>query len=251
MAGKLLSKYVVSGNKVEIRKKKRKSGDGEEPEASIYYSKVCDVLSEDKIEITMPMEKTKIVLLPVRAEYDLYFYTPNGVYQCRARVAERGKKNNVFVLVMELTSNLRRNQRREFYRFSCALEMNTRALDEEEVELLERDGMLEDVMAEGEQLKQSVIVDISGGGLRFVSEHKYDRESIILCKYQLDTERGIKEYEIFGKVLDVEESQTRHGIFEHRVQYIDIDDTSREEIIKFIFETERKNRKRQGGLSSN
>lgn len=247
MAGKLLSKYVVSGNKVEIRKKKRKNAEGEEPEVNIYYSQVCDVLSEDKIEITMPMEKTKIVLLPVGAEYDLYFYTPNGVYQCRARVAERGKKNNVFVLIMELTSNLRKDQRREFYRFSCALEMNSRALDQDEVELLEKDGMLEDVMAEGEPLKQSIIVDISGGGLRFVSEHKYDRDSIILCKYQLETEKGIREYEILGKVLNVEESPKRYGVFEHRVQYMDIDDTAREEIIKYIFETERKNRKQQGG----
>lgn len=92
----------------------------------------------------MPMEKTKIILLPVGAEYDLYFYTPNGVYQCRAKVADRGKKNNVFVLTMELTSNLSKDQRREFYRFSCALKMDSRALGEEEMELLERDGMMED-----------------------------------------------------------------------------------------------------------
>ena len=54
----------------------------------------------------------------------------------------------------------------------------------------------------------------------------------------------MKEYEILGKVLSVQESQTRRGVFEHRVQFIDIDDTAKEEIIKFIFETERKNRKK-------
>lgn len=242
MAGKLLTKYVMVGNKVEIRKKKKGKTDGEEPEVVIYYSQVCDILSEDRVDITMPMEKTKIVLLPVGVEYELYFYTPNGVYQCRAKVADRVKKNNVFMLTMELTSELRKDQRREFYRFSCALKMDSRVLGEEEIELMEREGTLEE--AGGESLKQSVIVDISAGGLRFMSSYRYEEESIILCKYQLDTEKGMKEYEILGKVLSVQESQTRRGVFEHRVQYVDIDDTAREEIIKFIFETERKNRKK-------
>ena len=67
MAGKLLSKYVMSGTKVEIRKRKKRKIDGEEPEVSIYYSQISDILAENKIEITMPMEKTKIVLLPVGA----------------------------------------------------------------------------------------------------------------------------------------------------------------------------------------
>ncbi len=244
MAGKLLSKYVASGNKVEIRKTARRKLNGEEPEVKVYLSQVYDVLSEDKIEVVMPMEKTKIVLLPVGAEYDISFYSSNGVYQCKAKVTDRGKKNNVYLLVMELTSNLRKDQRREFYRFSCALEMNSRALDGEEIEKLENDGMMDDMLSEGEPLKQSVIVDISGGGLRFVSDHAYDKESIILCKYQLDTGKGMKEYDILGKVLSVQEVQTKNGLYEHRVQYIDIDDEVREEIIKYIFETERKNRKK-------
>lgn len=242
MAGKLLSKYVMSGTKVELRKRKRGKNDGEEPEVNIYYSQVSDILSEDQIEITMPMEKTKIIFLPVGVEYDLYFYTPNGVYQCRAKVIDREKKNKVFLVTMELTSGLSKDQRREFYRFSCALKMDFRALGEEEIALLEKEGALAD--QGGEPLRQGVIIDISAGGLRFMSSYKYDEESVILCKYQLDMEKGLKEYEILGKVLSVEESQTRHGVFEHRVQYMDIDDAAREEIIKFIFETERKNRKK-------
>jgi c-di-GMP-binding flagellar brake protein YcgR len=245
MAGKLLSKYVMSGNKVEIRKTARQKLSGEKPKVKVYLSQVYDILSEDRIEIIMPTEKTKIVLLPVGAEYDLHFYSTNGVYQCRARVVDRGKRNNVFLLVMELTSNLTKDQRREFYRFSCALEMNSRALDGEEVEKLENDGMLDDMLSEGESLKQSIIVDISGGGLRFVSAHAYDKESIILCKYELDTGKGVKEYEILGKVLNVQEVQTKNGLYEHRVQYIDIEDGVREEIIQYIFETERKNRKKK------
>ena len=66
--------------------------------------------------------------------------------------------------------------------------MDSRVLGEEEVELLEKEGTLEST---GEEpLRQSVIIDISAGGLRFMSSYKYEDESVILCKYQLDTENS-------------------------------------------------------------
>lgn len=244
MADQFFSKYIEVGNKVEIWRKGKKGKQAEGAEKEIYESQVYDFLPEDRIEITMPMEKTKIVLLPTGAEYDLRFYSSNGIYQCKAKIAGRSKKNNVFLLIMELTSNLRRNQRREFYRFSCALEMGSRALDSGELMMLERDGMLDEMLSEGEPLRESIIVDISGGGLRFIADHAYDKGNIILCRYRLETDSGVREYEILGKVLGVEKSQKRPGVFEHRVQYVDIDDGTREEIIKFIFETERKNLKK-------
>ena len=66
---------------------------------------------------------------------------------------------------MELTSNLRKYQRREYYRFSCALEMNSRKLEPEEVKAVDRNQLY---LVPGLPAKRSVIVDISGGGLRFV-----------------------------------------------------------------------------------
>ena len=78
------------------------------------------------------MNKTKLILLPIDGEYDLCFYTAQGLYQCFARIIDRCKSNNVYVLVFELTSNLRKHQRRDYYRFSCVLDMKTRELKQEE-----------------------------------------------------------------------------------------------------------------------
>ena len=87
----------------------------------MYQSRVLQILSEDTLEISMPMEQTRLILLPVDSEYDMIFFEENSLYQCFARIIDRYKSNNVYVLVMELTSNLRKYQRREYYRFSCAL----------------------------------------------------------------------------------------------------------------------------------
>lgn len=248
----LLSKYVVPGCRVDlqtidrskerIRDKTANSGEGRKS----YQSRVIDVLSEDRVEISMPMEQSKLILLPVDGEYDLYFYSDSGLYQCYARVVDRYKDNTLYVLVLDLISNLRKHQRREYYRFSCALEMNSRQLEEEEERAMESNSE-EEFLTPQLPLKSSIIVDISGGGLRFVANYAYEVQSKILCKYNLLINGVYKEYNLVGKVLNVRELENRQGVFEHRVQYVNVDANEREEIIKYIFDEERKTLKNQRG----
>lgn len=241
----MLSKYVIPGNKVEIQAVDRTKYIDEMEKKKVYTTQVLDVLSDDRLELDMPMEKSKLILLPVNAEYDLYFYTPSGLFQCFANVIDRYKTGNKFVLVLELTSNLRKFQRREYYRLGCALEMDSRPLEKEEVESVEhRDHYL----MPGLPLKRSVIVDISGGGIRFVGDYAYEPDSMICCRYNLVAEGVAKEYTLVAKVLVVRELEDRPGLYEHRAQYVNINTMDREEIIRFIFEEERKNRKREKGM---
>lgn len=237
----MLSNFISLGDKIELQSVEK--GRNLEQEQRIYTSRVYEILSEDTIEITMPMEQTKLILLPVDGEFDLVFYGSTGLYQCFVRIADRYKSNNVYLLRIELTSNLRKYQRREFYRFSCALDMYARNLEEEEQQEIEEKKPY--VLQPGMPLRRSVIVDISGGGIRFMADHKYEPGSLIYCSYHLVKKGGTKNYEVIGKVLSVQELESRPGTYEHRVQYYNMDVDTREEIIKFIFEEERKNRKRE------
>jgi len=242
----MLSDYILPGNKIEIQAVERVKPANSNETKKVYTSQVRDIMSDDQIEIYMPFEKTKVILLPIDAEFDLYFYTPAGLFQCFAKVKDRYKDGNQFVLLMELTSNLRKFQRREYYRLSCALEMNSRPLEKEEIDSM--DGDSDVVLVPGIPLKRSVVVDISGGGLRFISSYKYEADSYICCKYNLIIDGVSKEYTLISKVLVVKELENRPGVFEHRAQYVDINTYEREEIIRFIFEEERKQRKREKGL---
>jgi c-di-GMP-binding flagellar brake protein YcgR len=51
-----------------------------------------------------------------------------------------------------------------------------------------------------------------------------------------------KQYELVGQVLDVKPKEGATHIFEHRVQFVNMPERTREEIIKIIFELERQNR---------
>lgn len=239
----MLSKFVSIGARVEMQPVERFDDSADEAGKKLYISQVYEILSEDTMEIVMPMEKTKLILLPVDSEYDMIVYGESGLYQCFARVIDRYKSNNVYILVMELTSNLRKYQRREYYRFSCALEMCARTLQEEEIQAVENN--LPYALTPGLPLKQSIIVDISGGGLRFISSQRYEPESLLYINYNL-LKKGVKKlYEIIGRVISVKEMENRPGTFEHRVQYYDMDRRTREEIIKYIFEEERKHRRKE------
>ena len=59
----MLSKYVKPGNKVEIQAVERIKYVDEGERKKVYTSMVSDILSDDQLEILMPMEKSKVILL--------------------------------------------------------------------------------------------------------------------------------------------------------------------------------------------
>jgi len=238
----MLSNIISLGDRIELQEMERSIIATPDQQKKVYNSTVYDILSEDTLEITMPMEQTKLVLLPVDGEFDLVFYGATGLYQCFVRIVDRYRSNNVYLLKVELTSNLRKYQRREYYRFACALEMSARNLAEDELQAIEEKKPC--LFQTDLPLRRSVIVDISGGGLRFMSAQKYEVGSFIYCSYFLVKDGRRKQYEVIGKILAANPLPNRPGAYEHRVQYHDLDVNVREEIIKYIFDEERKNRKK-------
>ena len=239
----MLADYIAPGNRVELKATGKIWMDEDARTRQIYMSKVMDITSDDRIEVLMPYEKGRLVLLPVDGEYSLCFYSAKGLYQCFSRIVDRYRSDNMYILVLDLTSELTKLQRREYYRFSCALELKSRLCTQEELEAFEMNRQY--LFEAGDSLQKSVVVDISGGGLRFVANFKYEEGSTIYCSYKLPGNAKDKEYEMVCNVLKVSEIESRPGLFEHRIQYIYIDETSREDSIHFIFEEERKIRKKQ------
>ncbi len=240
----MISKFVQIGNKIEIESIKKTTDELGEVTRKTYRSELYDIESEDIIKIAMPMEQTKIVLLPVDAEYSLCFYTPNGLYQCLARVVERYKSNNLFVLSMELETDLQKYQRREYYRLNTVLDMKSKAIDPntqnpglEQVQFIDTDLTFDN----------GTMVDISGGGARFISKVQYAEGSLIRFVFSLFVNGEVTEYKLVGKVLKSSPMENKEESFENRIQFVNMVNDDRESIIKYIFEEERKQRHRERG----
>ena len=65
-----LENIVQPGERVDLQTISITRSDEADEERKYYISKVYDI-TEDRIEILMPMEQTKLILLPVEAECDL------------------------------------------------------------------------------------------------------------------------------------------------------------------------------------
>lgn len=242
-----LENYIKPGQKLDIKAFKR-TRLKDDPNNKTYTSKVYDVMSEDQIEILMPTEQQKLILLPVDGEFQLVFYTESGLYECIGRIIERYKSNNVYILLIEIETNLRKYQRREYYRYNCIMDMFIRDFEEGEVD--EAGNILGDGELDLEKsMQKATIVDISGGGIRFVAPFAYKRGDLVLVRYKLYVKGRFKEYNIISRILEVRrlESTGRSG-YQHRVQYMHISIRDREEIIQYIFDEERKNRQKERGL---
>ena len=92
--------------------------------------------------------------------------------------------------------------------------------------------------------KDGMLLDISGGGAKFIGRDRLEVDSYILMIVRLTSSSMDKQYFIKGHVLASEEAENRWGKVETRVQFIFHDNRMQEEIIRYIFEEERKIRKK-------
>lgn len=170
----MIEKFISPGDKIELKSTINVVlPDGTEG-VKTYRSSVYDILDDERLELVMPMEQTKLVLLPVDGEYNVCFYSQGGLYRADVRIAERQKVNGIYILVVELISNLHKYQRREYYRFNCIVEMTAREMTKQESDAFAK-GLT--YLVSEKDMAKGVIVDISGGGTRFVS--RQDRKSVV------------------------------------------------------------------------
>lgn len=237
----LLSKFISPGARIEMVPIERVIHDNG-AERKVYESKVVDVIGDDRLEIFMPIEQTKLVLLPVNGEYNIRFFTARGLFQCDAKVANRYKNGSLYLLEMKITSSLQKYQRREFYRFPCMLDMEVRELTADEKRDIDRESVFnaeDDLPGD-----KAVILDLSGGGLRFTSATPFEPRSIVVCNYTLRRESGNRRMCIAGELLSCKRLEKNPGQYEQRVRFIYITPREREDIIRYIFEEERKKRQK-------
>lgn len=244
----MLSKIISVGDRVEVLKWKNSMNQNSEPE--ILASQVLEIPEQNILKISMPMEKTKTVYFHIGEVRELYIYTQNGTYAGNARVTGRYMEGLLSVLVVEMISGLERIQRRRYFRVECVADLFAYVLDEEETELLEKSddkaAVLEKINKKNKEWYQGVATDISGGGLRFTTMEKLKRGQILLISLELE-QKEIKKYFLFAYLLSVSEVEKRPGYYENRVQFLYMKNSEREEIIRFVFDEERKRLKRERG----
>ena len=241
----MIEKFISPGDKLEMKS----TTDVKLPDGSqgvrLYKSTVYDVLDDGRIEIVMPYGAEQACSAPGLMENTRS--ASSHMEACIVQMyvfLDRDKINNTYVLIAEMITNLHKFQRREYYRFNCVIEMKMRELNKAEVEAFSKN--LGYLISEADMLR-GVIVDISGGGLRFVSRTPYRQGTVLYLKYKLEIADKEKEFNMAAMVLSSEQIPNRADEYQNRVKFLNMNTTTREDIIKYIFNEERKNRKNGKG----
>lgn len=249
----MLAKIVKPGDKLELTKANVSVTSSEKFSKNIkketYFSKIYDIIGEDKLKIAMPMDGTHLIFPAINTRYELSIHTKGGIYHCKGIVIERYKEASLHVMILEVYTGIQKFQRRQHYRFACNLIITYRVLSQAEASLLTDSDALEafrDALSERGYLK-GVTLDISGGGIRFTSAQLIEPDTSILCNFSIDMEGKKNSFSVISRLVQSKEMPHRKNQYEHRVKFDSISDQDRETLIRFIFEEERRYRKNKKG----
>lgn len=248
-----MSHLIETGTKLELKKIRHVDS----TEEISYISRFLYQKSADEAVIEMPTKGGVLVPLTPEDMFHVCFYTNKGLYQCQSQVVSRYYEDKLPVAVIRLRSEFEKLQRRQYYRMESLLQMEFRTVSKRELErFLEQKGAAgNEPVRKSEETAEAVprfytgvTLDISGGGVRFNSEHAAQDGDVIALRIAFLSEDAQKLQLLFAKVLTVSPVQNRSGLFEHRVEFVSISNAERESIIRYIFLEERKRRKREAGI---
>lgn len=203
-----------------------------------YSSQIYDIIEPDKIIAMLPLNKGVVVPLPINEKYEMVIYAKSALYKCRSILKERYRDNNMYVMVLEIYTGFNKCQRREYYRFSYSFDLRYYMLEED----FDIEHDVDKIGPENKGSIQGISIDISGGGMRFVSQKRAEIGRYMLLEFDIMVSGNKVSYSQLAKVIQTKEIHTKKDTYEHRVQFEKITIPERELLIKFIFEQERRYR---------
>ena len=249
----MFREIVSIGDKIEIKQLDQK---GELIKSSkTYVSQMIDFSEDKKIIIATPIKNGLIIPLEKWVNYRLYFYTIKGLFQCDCVMLQTYREGKNVLSLVDLTTEPEKIQRRQYYRLEYVHEIEYRLITEEEVALEEKlllgkfthpdeKATLRRKIAEfNKEWHHAAITDLSGGGCRFISELKLKSGDKVRIRLDFVIKNELKKLDIIADIIASNKMIDRSGIYENRAEFYNIMPKDREDLIKYIFEQERRLRK--------
>jgi c-di-GMP-binding flagellar brake protein YcgR len=199
-------------------------------EDSIYKSNIQDA-ADNFIAISIPIKEGKYITLNSTDYFEVMYYDETNVYIFEGKVMWRRVENGVPQILLEYPRRVNKVQRREYVRIDITqyinyVKLQNNIITESAIEQLD-----------SEKGSKGLLIDLSGGGLKVKLSESIWANSILLM--DIPDEGG--KIRVKGKVVRVGMDKDKRPVC--GLSFIDIDNRTRERIIKLIFSTMRKQRK--------
>lgn len=242
------SNIILPGDKIDIRlihqMNVEKNGG---QKANVYQSNVSEFISDQEMEILMPMQGGRMVLLQTGAECQFVFYTRRGLYSCDVIVRERYRKDNLYLLRVLLKKQPARFQRREFFRIAVVTDMQFLEITEDVATLKTTEQLFVEIQDPKymDHKHKAMICDISGGGVRFTTDAPLDAGQFAVLVFRLVNKNTDECFHLVSQI--VEATKEGNDRYSCRAKFIFKDLRDREKIVRFVFEEERRIRRKEIG----
>ncbi|MBN1467135.1 MAG: PilZ domain-containing protein [Fusobacteriaceae bacterium] len=181
-----------------------------------FLTKISDVEEDFTcLDINLPMAGGQYVMARKNDFVRVSLKRIDGIYAFKSKVMYRALEPYAHIR-LEFPEKLEKSQRREFFRVPVNLMVTTK----KEVEELP---------------KQAISIDLSGGGMCIVSRTNYEKDSEIILSFDLTN--GTKVEEVKGVIKRKIEKE--HYKIEYGIEFLDIDNKLRENLISYLFELQR------------
>lgn len=216
----MVVKGVINiGEKIEVVVQERLNAD-----EKACFSMIQDVPQDDELWITMPMLKGEPVVLSIGQRVRINFFRERGKFYFDAEVIDRERTDTVHLIRLKQVSPIHRLQRRNFYRLKINLPVGFQVIKEDS--------------DQGEvNYVKAYTADISGGGMRLLTDEKLEPGQQLKCRIPL----GEKDFlELKGLVVRVVPCVEGNYKFEVGVKFVDILEVEQDRLIRFIFQQQRR-----------
>ncbi len=248
-----MGKYVIEdGNKILMQLVKRANSLSGNLDVTFYQSQLVQMLNQYEMIITVPIFQGHLIPLSPGDIYLTQFYTSSGFYQGKCSVVSLSKDGNVALAKIKIITALEKYQRRQYFRMNCLIPVAYAKLTERQQELYSamkmsknesrKKELMETIKKTGLNFTDGTMLDISGGGLRFNSFEKFEKDDVFLVIPDIPK---LKENIPFflAQIVLVRQIGFDNTQYENKMKFIEISNEEREQVITYIFAEERAKRR--------
>lgn len=209
----------------------------------LMKSLIYEILNEKELIIASPVHEGRLYSFMLGSRQYMRFSIKNmGIYFFEGLIAGKMKFEGMHALKIVLATDIKRLQRRAFFRIPLYIDGYFRYLIPKEEVLAGIDSKYKDnpdILIEDEyDMEKFKLMDLSGGGLKLVSKVEHEIGEVLEGVFTLEDIEIVFEGEVVrSRLLD-------DGDYDLGIKFTDLDEQIRSFIIGYIFKKQRNQIKR-------
>lgn len=212
---------------------------------------VYNITSDAKYSLAAPVIQGRSFPLDIGRHLTAYYSIENqGIFSFQCLVVSRNTEDNLPAVQVLRTSEIRKSQRRMFYRVAFfsnielkvpkkedtnMSELQKRRLEQMKQKYADRKDIIIDTDEEDYDIIKLEARDLSGGGFRSISRKKIDEESIVEGYIELEGMKISFKAKVMRSILNT----LPYEHYEIGCMFIEMDEVYRAKIINYVFRKQR------------